>query len=186
MQLCALVRLAFASAAWLNHLTSLHTVTRRPVLQKVRYYTFSSAVSACKHRVSGSLSLPSRGSFHLSLTVLYSIGHQVVFSLRRWSSCLHAGFLVSCAILDTSSSNWVSFTRLLLSLVQLSSYIQLPISIPSLVLYPFGYHYPRFGLFPFRSPLLWKSIIFFLFLRLLRCFSSPGSLPICYIFTYGY
>ena len=43
---------------------------------------------------------------------------------------------------------------------------------------------PWFGLFPFRSPLLWKSIFlsnertcFFLFLRLLRCFSSPGSLP---------
>ena len=33
------------------------------------------ASSACKHRVSGSLSLPSRGSFHLSLTVLYAIGH---------------------------------------------------------------------------------------------------------------
>ena len=38
-------------------------------------------------------------------------------------------------------------------------------------------HALRFGLFPFRSPLLWKSNIFFLFLRLLRCFSSPGSLP---------
>ena len=36
---------------------------------------FKRAMSACKHRVSGSLSLPSRGSFHLSLTVLYSIGH---------------------------------------------------------------------------------------------------------------
>ena len=33
----------------------------------------------------------------------------------------------------------------------------------------------RFGLFPFRSPLLRKSIVFFLFLRVLRCFSSPGS-----------
>jgi hypothetical protein len=31
-----------------------------------------------------------------------------------------------------------------------------------------------FRLFPFRSPLLRKSIIFFLFLWLLRCFSSPG------------
>ncbi len=30
----------------------------------------------------------------------------------------------------------------------------------------------RFGLLPFRSPLLGKS---FLFLRVLRCFSSPGS-----------
>ena len=31
--------------------------------------------AACKHRVSGSLSLPSRGPFHLSFTVLCSIGH---------------------------------------------------------------------------------------------------------------
>ena len=31
--------------------------------------------TVCKHRVSGSLSLPSRGSFHLSFTVLCSIGH---------------------------------------------------------------------------------------------------------------
>ena len=37
-------------------------------------------------------------------------------------------------------------------------------------------HARRFGLFRFRSPLLTKSIVFFLFLRLLRCFSSPGSL----------
>ena len=34
----------------------------------------------------------------------------------------------------------------------------------------------KFGLFPFRSPLLRKSIVFFLFLRVIRCFSSPGSL----------
>ena len=32
---------------------------------------------------------------------------------------------------------------------------------------------PRFGLFRFRSPLLPESILF-LFLRLLRCFTSPG------------
>ena len=31
--------------------------------------------TVCKHRVSGSLSLPSRGPFHLSFTVLSSIGH---------------------------------------------------------------------------------------------------------------
>ena len=34
-----------------------------------------SASTACKHRVSGSFSLPSRGPFHLSFTVLCSIGH---------------------------------------------------------------------------------------------------------------
>ena len=31
--------------------------------------------TVCKHRVSGSLSLPSRGPFHLSFTVLCAIGH---------------------------------------------------------------------------------------------------------------
>ena len=71
----ALFKLAFATAPLLNSLTSLHNITRRPVLQKVRYHTISSALSACKHTVSGTISLPSRGTFHLSLTVLYSIGH---------------------------------------------------------------------------------------------------------------
>ena len=33
-----------------------------------------------------------------------------------------------------------------------------------------------FGLFPVRSPLLGESLVYFLFLRVLRCFSSPRSL----------
>ena len=40
---------------------------------------------------------------------------------------------------------------------------------------PRTYCYIRFGLFRFRSPLLSESIVFFLFLRVFRCFSSPGS-----------
>ena len=40
---------------------------------------------------------------------------------------------------------------------------------------PLSYFYVRFGLFRFRSPLLSESIVFFLFLRVFRCFSSPGS-----------
>ena len=62
-----------------------------------------SALSACKHRVSGSFSLPSRGSFHLSLTVLISIGHQVVFSLTGWSPLFHTRFLVSRTTLDSAN-----------------------------------------------------------------------------------
>ena len=38
----------------------------------------------------------------------------------------------------------------------------------------------RFGLFPVRSPLLGKLS---LFLRVLRCFSSPGYLPQAYVFS---
>ena len=93
-------------------LTSHNVVTRRPVLQKVRHHTFNSAMSARKHRVSGSFSLPSRGSFHLSLTVLYSIGHMVVFSLRRWASLIPTEFLVLDGTLDTHCFDSVSFTGL--------------------------------------------------------------------------
>ena len=57
-------------------------------------------MTACKHKVSGTLSLPSRGSFHLSLTVLFAIGHWVVFRLGGWSPRLPTGFLVSRGTLD--------------------------------------------------------------------------------------
>ena len=54
--------------------------------------------------------------------------------------------------------------------------IQLAYSVPYTVLNPYPYRYGRFGLFRFRSPLLTESLRF-LFLRVLRCFTSPGSLP---------
>ena len=120
MQLYALFRLALASAPDLQSLTSLHNVTRRSVLQKVRSRAFNHAPSACKHMVSGSLSLPSRGSFHLSLTVLCAIGHHIVFRLGRWSSRLPAGFLVSCGTLVSASLLTLSLTGLLPSLAGLS------------------------------------------------------------------
>ena len=65
----ALLRLDFSAAPDLKSLTLPANVTRRTVLQKVRGCT-RSASTACKRGVSGSLSLPSRGPFHLSLTVL--------------------------------------------------------------------------------------------------------------------
>ena len=45
-----------------------------------------------------------------------------------------------------------------------------------MVLQPLSTKVLRFGLFRFRSPLLTESLNCFLFLRLLRCFSSPGCL----------
>ena len=65
----ALLTLGFPSAPYLKYLTSLHTITRRTVLQKVPHRALG-ALCACKHKVSGSISLPARGSFHLSFTVL--------------------------------------------------------------------------------------------------------------------
>ena len=170
----ALFRLAFASAPVLNTLTSLHNVTRRPVLQKVRYHTISSAISACKHKVSGSLSLPSRGSFHLSLTVLFAIGHMVVFSLRRWSSCLPSGFLVSRRTPDTPALRMISLTGLLPSSVRLSNRLQLPCSVAFWGPYPARIATCGLGSSDFARH-YFRNRSYFLFLRVLRCFSSPGS-----------
>ena len=78
------------------------------------------ALSACKLTVSGSVSLPSRGSFHLSLTVLFAIGHMVVFSLMGWSPCLPSEFLVFRRTLDTARSSSISPTGLSPSLIYLS------------------------------------------------------------------
>src|SRR5579883_1024211 len=88
MRLDALFRLAFASATPPG-LTSPHTVTRWLILQKARHRGRSSdsyicprpkasdicigaddTLTVCKPTVSGTISLPSRGTFHLSLTVL--------------------------------------------------------------------------------------------------------------------
>jgi hypothetical protein len=93
----ALFRLAFAPAPP-RGLTSPQTVTRRLILQKARHHdnplrrTGCDALTACKPTVSGTISLPSRGTFHLSLTVLVHYRSSVVLSLTRWSSRIPAGF----------------------------------------------------------------------------------------------
>ena len=150
-------RLAFATAPVLYTLTSQHIVTRRPVLQKVRGHTLHycrCAPSACKHMVSGSLSLPSRGAFHLSLTVLYSIGHQVVFSLGRWASRLPTEFLVLDGTPDPAMARlgfgYRAVTSFGCALLRYSPTSTRPTS-RSLPLTSF---YMRFGLLPVRSPLL--------------------------------
>ena len=80
---------------------------------------------ACKHKVSGSISLPSRGPFHLSLTVLYAIGHWVVFRLGGWAPRLQIGFHVSGPTLDTLYDYLISSTGILPSASELSRSLRL-------------------------------------------------------------
>ena len=181
MILFALFRLAFASAPRLYRLTSHHIVTRRPVLQKVRHQTglTRSPLSACKHTVSGSLSLPSRGSFHLSLTVLFAIGHMVVFSLMGWSPHLPSEFLVFrrtlCIQLKTFSP-----TSLSLSSERLSNRLRLTFLR---LMIPEGNYFPSFGLLRFRSPLLAESFLLS-FPPGTKMFQFPGFPSIHYLFMY--
>ena len=54
------------------------------------------APTACRHTVSGTISRPLTGVlFTFPSRYWFTIGHQVVFSLGRWSSQLPTGFLVS-------------------------------------------------------------------------------------------
>ena len=108
---------------WLRHsrLNLPVLISRRLILQQARYHTFNRALTACKLMVSCSISLPSRGSFHRSLAVLFAIGHTGVFSLTRWSSLIQSGFHVPRPTRDTASILKLSTTGLSPSLVHLSS-----------------------------------------------------------------
>ena len=92
--LIALFRLAFTVAPSLD-LTLHLKLTRWIVLQKARRHPAKGgAPTPCRHTVSGSISLPSRGSFHLSITVLVHYRSHIMFSLGRWSCRIQTGFLV--------------------------------------------------------------------------------------------
>ena len=88
-------RFRFGCATWGSLTTTthrnspVHSAKGTPSPERERYR----ASTACRQQVSGSLSLPSRGAFHLSLTVLVHYRWQRVFSLRRWSSRIPARFL---------------------------------------------------------------------------------------------
>jgi hypothetical protein len=79
-------------------------------------------MTACKHTVSYSISLPSRGSFHLSITVLVRYRSSIVFSLTGWSPQLHTRFHVSRATQVPLGVTNFTFTGLSPSMVNLSSY----------------------------------------------------------------
>ena len=93
---------------------------------------------------------------------LFTIGLSGVFSLGGWSPHIQTGFHVSRPTL--SSSTYAFHIR---------GFHPLWLSFPEYSIK----HIYAFGLIRFRSPLLTESLRF-LFLRVLRCFSSPGSLTL--------
>ena len=104
----------------------------------------------------------------------FTIGHQVVFSLMGWSPLIHTRFHVPRITLDTIMLAPLSYTGLSPSMVCFSKTILLnllnqlyspnPICITTYGLGSsyFARHYSR-------------NRVFFIFLWVLRCFSSPRS-----------
>ena len=50
------------------------------------------ASTACRCMVSGTFNSPNRGTFHLSVALLFTIGRRVVLSLGGWTPQLHTEF----------------------------------------------------------------------------------------------
>ena len=103
---------------------------------------------------------------------LFTIGCQGVFSLIQWSGQIHAEFHVHRITWDTSRRLQTSRTRLSRSMAQLSRSLRSSSTSHIKVPQPREDKSSRFRLFRFRSPLLTESLRF-LFLGLLRCFTSP-------------
>ena len=115
MQLNVLLTLAFTSAPDLKSLTSLHTITRRTILQKVPYHPHKGLYVLVSIRFQGLFHSPPGVLFTFPSQYCSTIGHQVVFRLGGWSPYVPIGFLVSDGTLDTVSSLRFSSTSLSLS-----------------------------------------------------------------------
>ena len=132
--------------------------------------------TVCKLTVSGSFHSPNRGTFHLSLTVLVHYRSSNVFSLREWTPQIPTGLACPVVLRYPTRVSTFSCTGLSPSVVGFSIPILLTSQFVTLnrqTLQPRPSKLDRFRLFPVRSPLLGE---FYLFLMVLRCFSSHGSL----------
>ena len=165
-------------------------ITRRLILQQARRSTLYSGSTVCRCTISCSISLPFRGSFHLSLTVLVRYRSLAVFSLTRWSSLIRPEFHVFrvTRVVYTSLSHFIyraitfygsSFQMILLWFSFITSCgIHSYHNILPQPLYDNDctlLRHTSLGSCPFARHYLGNRF-YFLFLELLRCFSSLAYL----------
>ena len=182
MILFALFKLAFASAPRLYRLTSHHIVTRRPILQKVRHHTrmvlcllVSSRFQVLFHSPPGVLfTFPSR---YFSLSVIWSY-----LALRDGPRAFRQDSSCPDVLRIPLGLSRISPTGLSPSSICLSRTVRLSFQVPLRGPYPMristhGLDCSDFARHYFRNRFC------FLFLRVLRCFSSPGSPRHTYVFS---
>ncbi len=176
-------------------LTLPHATTPWLIFQEARSQACHKGIAlplACRSMVSGSLSLPFRGSFHRSLAVLCAIGQPGIFSLTRWSGQIPTTFHGAVVLGSVSQGDLTfSHTGLSPSVAQVFHLILLtpgfvtprgvgsPLRIRPAT--PCGLRLPPWhphglGYSPFARRYSGNRIRF-LFLGLLKGFTSPGSAP---------
>ena len=154
----ALLRLGFPSAPDLKSLTSPVRTTRRTVLQKVRSPSYKevpqlvdTGFQVLFHSPPGVLfTFPSQ-YYALSVTKKYLALRGGPRSFRQGFSCL----VLLWILLGDLGFRIRGFHSLRPDFPVRSPILRLPQRSPNPAM-----HASRFGLFPFRSPLLWKSINF--------------------------
>ena len=104
----------------------------------------------------------------------FSIGHQVVFRLGGWAPLILTGFLVSADTLDTARPSPRFTYKTLTSFGWLSHAIRLRFDVPRYGPNPVGISIDGLASFAFARHYS-QNLVWFLFLPVLRCFSSRGS-----------
>ena len=187
----ALCTLAFAGPSAVTALSRRRPVTRRVILQKARDHASPRRVLALslhgRGRFQALFHSPRRGAFHRSLTVLCAIGHDQYLALDRGRPSFPSDYAcpvvlemgvapggqtgtgLSPAVVDRSRSFPITPALALGRMHPARTRLTTP--LPQGV---HAWHGSGLGSHPFRSPLLRVGCYF---LQVLRCFSSPGSLP---------
>ena len=133
----ALFRLGFPSASYLTqYLTSHHTNNSPDRSTKSTTSHLNVLCLLVNIRFQVLFHSPPGVLFNFPSRYCFTIGHQGVFSLTRWSSLIHTGFLVSCTTLDTTVLFHISRTRLSLSLVCFPKTLLLCFKVTYVVLTP--------------------------------------------------
>ena len=175
----ALFRLAFAAAPHLKCLTLPVTATRRLIMQKARRHCASTAPTACRRMVSGSISLRysrffspfPHGTGSLSVSQEYLV-------LADGPAGFIQGFTCPALLRIPLPITHLTHTGLSPSTAQLSRWFRFDNALDIVVLQPL-YCRNNTGLDSSTFARRYSQNHYcFLLLRLLRCFSSPGLPPL--------
>ena len=99
----ALFRLGFPSASYLTqYLTSHHTHNSLDRSTKSTISSLNALYLLVNIGFQVLFHSPPGVLFNFPSRYFFTIGHQLVFSLGRWSGLLQTGFLVSCPTLDST------------------------------------------------------------------------------------